>query len=138
MAESLFGVFDEDNSGTLNFYEYMHVQQAMGLTTPEEKLNWIFCAFDQDGDGYIDVVEIKNVVAGIIKMGGMELNKDKMIDCVSNIRDALDKDRDWNISKEEFVNNGIQSEFICSMLSASGLVRYDIHGMRHFVLQAPR
>ena len=29
------------------------------LNTPEDKLNWIFTAFDTDGGGSIDVDEIK-------------------------------------------------------------------------------
>ena len=113
----MFGVFDEDNSNTLNFYEYMHVNKAMGLTTVEEKLNWIFIAFDQDQGGSIDVIEIRNVVGGMFKMAGMQVDKEKIVGCVSEIRYAVDIDRDWNISKEEFVNHGMKSKFIYNMLT---------------------
>ena len=126
-------MFDEDSSGTLNFYEYMHVQQAMGLTTPEEKLNWIFCAFDQDVSGHIDVLEISNVVAGMFKMAGMEVDKDKIVGCVSEIRYAVDKDRDWKISKEEFVNNGMKSKFISNMLT--GWARHDLPNLQSLVIK---
>ena len=117
LAESLFSVFDTDNSGTLNFYEYMHVKQAMGFTTPEQKLGWIFSAFDQDHGGNIDVLEIKNVVAGLFKMAGLEVDKEKIVGCVAEIRFALDQDRDWKISKDEFVANGLKSRFISSLLA---------------------
>ena len=62
MAETLFNVFDEDNSGTLNFYEFMMVKYTSNLQSPEEKLNWIFTAFDQDGGGSVDVDEIRGIV----------------------------------------------------------------------------
>ena len=117
LADSLFSVFDEDNSGTLNFYEYMHVQEAKELTTPEEKLNWIFCAFDEDRGGYIDVLEIKNVVTGLFKMAGMEVDKDKIVGLVGEVRYAMDENKDWLISKEEFVNNGMKSKFINKLLT---------------------
>ena len=116
LAESLFWVFDEDKSNTLNFYEYMHVRQAMSFTTPEEKLGWIFSAFDEDQGGTIDVLEIKNVVAGLFRMAGLEVDKEKIVSCVSEIRFALDEDRNWSISKEEFVANGMRSKFISSLL----------------------
>ena len=67
LAESLFDVFDEDSSGTLNFYEFMICKHfgivrneltcislgknAPCMDTPEAKLNWIFTAYDTDGGG---------------------------------------------------------------------------------------
>ena len=37
------------------------------VTTAEEKLNWIFTAFDTDGGGSIDVDEIKEIVLGCFR-----------------------------------------------------------------------
>ena len=36
-AEALFRVFDEDNSGTLSFYEYMQAANLKNMKKPEEK-----------------------------------------------------------------------------------------------------
>ena len=66
MAEAFFEMFDEDGSGTLrsyiellagnslliitfhsSFYEYIMVKTAPNLDEPEEKLKWIFNAFDK-------------------------------------------------------------------------------------------
>ena len=94
IAESIFKVFDDDNSGTFTFEEYYQVGCQPGiwgtvldtlyrihcirailsftqadnvgvLNTPEEKLGWIFTAFDADGGGSIDVEEIRLVVSQI-------------------------------------------------------------------------
>ena len=98
IAESIFKVFDDDNSGTFTFEEYYQVSCQPGirhcirytvsdtlyrihciraissfmqadnvgvLNTPEEKLGWIFTAFDADGGGSIDVEEIRLVVSQI-------------------------------------------------------------------------
>merc|ERR1711936_458721 len=51
MAESLFRVFDEDNSGNLNFFEYLQANSVTDLESDEDKLRWIFMAFDMDGGG---------------------------------------------------------------------------------------
>ena len=59
LAESLFRIFDCDENNCLNYYEWRAVRRAASLTTVEEKLDWIFDAFDLDGGGSIDVLEVK-------------------------------------------------------------------------------
>jgi len=116
LAESLFRVFDEDNSGALSFYEFAQANNVSDLNTPEDKLNWIFTAFDQDGGGSIDVEEIRDIVVGLFRLAGIEEDEDLLTACVSDVRDAVDKDGDGDISKEEFVKNAMNSKFIHNML----------------------
>ena len=52
-------MFDEDNSGTLNFYELMCIKYAKISTTTRDKLEWIFKVFDMDGGGSIDYEEFR-------------------------------------------------------------------------------
>ena len=41
-------------------YKYdLQANNVTNLDTPEDKLNWIFTAFDTDGGGTIDVEEIR-------------------------------------------------------------------------------
>ena len=59
MAEAYFRVFDEDNSGSLSFYEYMLVKTAPNSDNLEARLGWLFNAFDDDGGGTIDQSEVE-------------------------------------------------------------------------------
>ena len=59
------------------------------LNTPEDKLNWIFTAFDTDGGGTIDVDEIRDIVIGLFRLAGIEEDDDLVTVCVSDIRSVL-------------------------------------------------
>ena len=121
MAEAFFRVFDEDNSGALSFLEFMMVKHAPNLDSPEEKLTWIFNAFDQDGGGSIDVDELYGIVEALFKMTGKEIDADGIEDeidcCVDEIIEAVDTDGDEVITKEEFVQNAMKSQFILKMVN---------------------
>ena len=46
------------------------IDQAENVTvldTNDDKLNWIFMAFDQDGGGFIDVNEIRDIVTCLFR-----------------------------------------------------------------------
>ena len=59
IANAVFKVFDVDNSGTMDFLEYMQAKNAVSLNSIEDKLEWIFCLFDSDGGGSVDMNEIE-------------------------------------------------------------------------------
>ena len=85
-AKALVRVFDEDNSGTLSFFEWFQATNVKNMTTPEEKLNWIFTAFDADGGGSIDVDEIKDIVVWMFRFAGIEEDPDLLGSCVIDVR----------------------------------------------------
>ena len=116
IAESLFRVFDDDNSGSLNFFEYLQADNVTNLNTVQEKLNWVFTAFDQDGGGSIDVDEIRDICVCLFRFAKIEEDEDLLFACVEDIRATIDKDGDGDISKEEFVKNAMQSKFINKLL----------------------
>merc|ERR1712025_366758 len=117
VAESLFRVFDEDNSGALNFFEYLQAANVTVLDTREDKLNWIFMAFDKDGGGFIDVHEIRDIVTCLFRFTKMDEDQDMLQACVEDLTSIIDKDGDGDISKEEFVKNAVNSTFIDNLLS---------------------
>ena len=68
LNDALFRVFDEDDSGTLNFFEWFQASNVKNMSTIEEKLNWIFTAFDADGGGSIDSEEIVEIVKWMFRL----------------------------------------------------------------------
>ena len=62
MKQSILRVFDYDNSGTMDFEEYMLAINATNLNSPEDKLIWMFDVFDKDGGGTISCDEIKDLI----------------------------------------------------------------------------
>ena len=55
---------------------FFKVKSVKTINTPEEKLNWIFTAFDSDGGGSIDVEEISEIVLGCFRSVGFSINHD--------------------------------------------------------------
>ena len=79
------------------------------LNTAEEKLGWIFTAFDADGGGTIDVEEIRfcrrlrdylhvicfysvfvlhirDIVVGLFRLAGLEEDEDLLYACTMDVR----------------------------------------------------
>ena len=116
LADSLFRVFDEDNSGTMDFAEYMLAINATNLDSSEEKLKWMFNVFDKDGGGTISGDEIQALLRGLFEMSGQEFDEDELKEASKGIMEAIDSDGDGEVTRAEFINNASKSEFIASML----------------------
>ena len=100
----------------MDFLNFMLANNVTNLSTPEDKLDWIFTAFDKDGGGTIDAVEIKEIVVGLFKMAGLDEDEDLIDACVMDINKAVDADGDGEITKDEFVGNALKSRFLKNML----------------------
>merc|ERR1711915_109206 len=94
LSESLFKAFDKEDIGSMDFLNFMLANNVTNLSTPEDKLDWIFTAFDKDGGGTIDAVEIKEIVVGLFKMAGLDEDEDLIDACVMDINKAVDADGD--------------------------------------------
>ena len=119
LADSLCRVFDEDSSGSMDFTEYMLANNCTSLAQPQEKLSWIFNVFDEDGGGSIDIDEVIKLVIGLTNMGGVEAEREVLLACDQDILEAIDVDRDGDITREEFVNNAMKSSFIRNILEGN-------------------
>ena len=68
------------------------------MTTPDQKLKWIFNVFDKDGGGSIDAEEISEMVRGLFSMSGIEVDEDEVENSTREILEAVDVDDDGDIT----------------------------------------
>ena len=116
--QNLYSECLTDKSGNLDFFEFVQANSVKNLNTPEDKLGWMFDAFDADGGGTVDGDEITNILVGLFRLGGIEEDEDLLAACVFDVIEAVDQEGDGDISKEEFVKNAMKCKFIFNMLKS--------------------
>ena len=63
-----------------------NICQVSDLESVEDKLSWIFTAFDSDGGGSIDYDEITDICQGLFRLAGIEEDEDMLASCVADVR----------------------------------------------------
>ena len=77
---------------------------------------WIFKVFDEDGGGTIDIDEVIKNVIGLFNMNGETEDREVILACVIELLDVIDENGDGEITREEFVCNGMKSGFIRNLM----------------------
>ena len=77
---------------------------------------WIFKVFDEDGGGTIDIDEVIKIVIGLFNMNGETEDREVILACVIELLDVIDENGDGEITREEFVCNGMKSGFIRNLM----------------------
>ena len=57
-SKRAFRTFDTDNSGTIDFTEFLLALHVTSAGSPQDKLQWAFRMYDVDGNGAIDMQEM--------------------------------------------------------------------------------
>jgi calcium-dependent protein kinase len=90
--EELFKSIDTDNSGNIEYTEFISASIEKSVYLNEEKLKDAFKLFDADNSGKISRAEIEKV-----------LHMDKQSKEIDAIMDKHDKNKDGEIDFEEFL-----------------------------------
>ena len=58
----MFRTFDADNSGRIDFKEFLLAINITSTGKPEQKLEWAFQMYDVNGDGTIEPSEMAEII----------------------------------------------------------------------------
>lgn len=61
-CEHVFRSFDKDNSGKIDFKEFLLAINITSGGNPSQKLNWAFAMYDIDGNGTIEKDEMVEII----------------------------------------------------------------------------
>jgi len=61
-CEHVFRTFDVDNSGRIDFKEFLLAINLTSSGNPEQKLEWAFQMYDVNGDGTIEPKEMLDII----------------------------------------------------------------------------
>eukprot|EP01012_Entosiphon_sulcatum_P022750 TRINITY_DN2773_c0_g1_i1.p1 TRINITY_DN2773_c0_g1~~TRINITY_DN2773_c0_g1_i1.p1 ORF type:complete len:239 (-),score=43.49 TRINITY_DN2773_c0_g1_i1:4-690(-) len=125
MATTIFQLFDRSHNGEVDFREFACAMSVLMKGSPEEKTEFCFSLYDNDGNGWISREEFQLIATqffsafrrlltampteagptaasrerGLVEM---ELQEELFQEWLSNYFDKLDTSKDGKISKQEF------------------------------------
>ena len=118
MEKHVFRIYDANNDGVIDFTEFMLIFFVMSEGAPEEVLTKIFRMFDVNSDGTISMKEMNKLIKdmyGLLKTEDPNIAAKNMI--AKTAFAEMDKDKDGEVSKEEFVTACMGQEEISKMLA---------------------
>uniref|UniRef100_A0A1I8HR93 EF-hand domain-containing protein n=1 Tax=Macrostomum lignano TaxID=282301 RepID=A0A1I8HR93_9PLAT len=116
----VFRTFDKDNSGKIDFKEFLLAINITSGGKPQEKLEWAFQMYDIDGNGTIERNEMVEIIKAIYSMlGADESNVDITPEArTEEIFDKMDLNKDGVLCRDEFMKGCLADKQLYSMLLA--------------------
>jgi len=102
-VDHIFRTFDKDNSGTMEFKEFIVALSLTAKGTPQQKLRWAFAIYDIDNSGSIDIHEMAEIFKAIDKLNNGPHDDISPYDKAKSVMKEMDINEDGMISLEEFV-----------------------------------
>ncbi|TNM90571.1 hypothetical protein fugu_002860 [Takifugu bimaculatus] len=129
--EIVFESFDTNKDGKIDFLEYVAAVHLVLRGKLEDKLRWSFKVYDRDGNGCLDKQEVRHIVKIIHKIkkkSDMSVTE-KIEDVCDRIFELVDKNKDSQISLEEFIEGAEKDPWLMNQL------RLDIGPCEWFIEQ---
>ncbi|CAF0856576.1 unnamed protein product [Adineta ricciae] len=119
-AKRVFVTFDKDNSGKIDFTEFLLAMDLMENGNLDEKLRYAFQLYDVDKNGILTKSEIETIIKMILSLRG-EGNNDRLKnDVMKHLNQFItkfDENNDAKISQDEFCRICSQDEYLKEFLS---------------------
>ncbi|CAF1002826.1 unnamed protein product [Adineta ricciae] len=118
-SAQVFRTFDSDNSGSIDFVEFLLAVNMNSNGDVKDKLGFAFDIYDINKDGKIDKKEMTKVITAIYDLLGEENRKgdNSPENRVKRIMEKLDMNDDKNISREEFVEGCLKDDILRQLLA---------------------
>lgn len=119
-AKRIFVTFDKDNSGKIDFNEFLLAMDLMEKGDLDEKLRYAFELYDMDKNGVLTKLEIETIIKMVLSLRG-EANNDRLKDDImkhlNQFLAKFDENGDMQISQDEFCRICSQDEYLREFLS---------------------
>ncbi|GAB6033791.1 Kv channel-interacting protein 4 [Chamberlinius hualienensis] len=120
-AHYVFKSFDHDQSGQLNFEDFVVALSVLSRGSLSEKLQWAFHLYDINGDGFITKDEMHNIVNSIYDLMGKctepVIEDATTREHVERVFERLDLNKDGVVTLEEFMDSLSKNEDIVKAMS---------------------
>lgn len=115
----VFQVFDLDQSGKINFIEFLIAISTSTQSDPKKKLRLAFKMYDIDHNGKIDKKEMEKIIVAIYDLLGEERRKGENDpkERVIAIFNKLDANNNGFLTEEEFVEGCSSDPVLMSFLA---------------------
>jgi len=121
----LFKVLDNDESGKVDFGEFICALAVGTKGSVDEKLKWAFHIYDIDNNGYIEEKEMEKLLGGILKMaarsvdnGELDVTEEEVKQKSKQIFERMDTDGDGHLTLEEFILGCKEDQKLVSAMNA--------------------
>ncbi|MEQ2190393.1 hypothetical protein XENOCAPTIV_008567 [Xenoophorus captivus] len=116
--ELVFRSFDTNKDGKLDFMEYVAAVNLVLRGKLIDKLKWSFKVYDKDGDGSLTNQEVRRVVKIVTKIKRHDDPnvEEDVEDICDRIFELVDKNKDSQISLEEFIEGAQKDPWLLEQL----------------------
>ncbi|HEX2586387.1 MAG TPA: ferric reductase-like transmembrane domain-containing protein [Steroidobacteraceae bacterium] len=131
IAKRLFDLVDTDSSGFIDLNEYQALVNCLANKKSDQRLNLVFAIYDQDGDGFLQIKDIQELLAASMEEQSLTVTDEDMEELSSSFMNYFQGAKKNKLEITEFVI-GIKSypkldrlfeQFIAQWLYKSGKTR---------------
>ncbi|XP_059171278.1 NADPH oxidase 5-like [Physella acuta] len=121
-VERCFQLFDKDHDGEVNLQNLIKDLRALVLSSPTEKIRFLFNVYNIRGTGKICKTEVHQVLKAGVEESKLQLSEENILALTEALITAADKDKDGKISFDELTSLVQQHPHIANNLAISTLM----------------
>jgi Ca2+-binding EF-hand superfamily protein len=117
VSQFVFGAFDADNSGKIQFSEFLVSYALTSHGEPEEKLQYAFDFYDEDNNNFLTGEELKGALFSMLDLLGAEKKEYDIEQLANECLEQLDTTEDNRIESHEFISGLMANYSLRALMS---------------------